>query len=471
MQSLRMKPSLPEILSHLRGARKIGSGWIARCPAHEDQHPSLSITERDGTTLLFCHAGCSYSAIMKALRGACPVNGNGSNGNHPTSRVRSRDVTAAYDYCDENGLILYQIVRIELTYSDERREKTFRFRRGPRPGETAGPDGWIYSKSGIKTVLYNLPRLKSAELVYVVEGEKDVDTLSRHDLAATCNPFGAGKWRAEYNESLRGKTVAILPDNDSPGRAHAESVATALHGIAREVLVINLPNLGPQDDVTDYLIQGGTPEDLMGYVERAESWVPKETQAAQPPKMGFVFTPLKSLLAEEPEELAFVWDLTLPTGGFSICSAKPKVGKSTLARNLAIAVACGTPFLGRETNQGTVLYLCLEEKRSEVRKHFAMTGAKSENIFVYTGSTPKTAIADIALAIEEFKPALVIIDPLSRVIRVSDFNDYGSMSRGLEPLIDLARRTGTHILCLHHDSKMDRSGGDALLVNRPIRCG
>ena|SRR6187399_1912877 len=86
----------------------------------------------------------------------------------------------------------------------------------------------------------------------------------------------------------------------------------------------------------------------MSFVERAVAWLPPAIGSGRT-LTKFNFTTLSKLLDEPPEETYFIWDFTLPSGGFSICSAKPKVGKSTLARNLAIAVATGTPFLGRAT--------------------------------------------------------------------------------------------------------------------------
>lgn len=177
----------------------------------------------------------------------------------------------------------------------------------------------------------------------------------------------------------------------------------------------------------------------------------------------FHFTTLDDLLNEPEEDTPFIWENTLPAGGFSIVSAKPKVGKSTFGRNLALAVINGQEFLGRGTAKGSVLYLCLEEKRSEVKLHFAIMGAGGTDILIHTGPPPPNAITALAIAIAEVDPVLVIIDPLSRVLRVNDFNEYGSMTRGLEPLIDLARKTGTHIVALHHEGKTEREGGDALL--------
>lgn len=177
----------------------------------------------------------------------------------------------------------------------------------------------------------------------------------------------------------------------------------------------------------------------------------------------FAFATLDELLSEPEETHAYLWEDTLIFGGLSICSAKPKVGKSTIARNLAVAITQGESFLGRETVKGKVIYLCLEEKRSEIAKHFRAMKASGNDILIHTGATPNDALRALEFAIAEFEPALVIIDPLARVLRVNDFNDYGTMSRGLEPFIDLARKTNVHILALHHEGKGDREGGDALL--------
>lgn len=50
------------------GGRRTGRGWMARCPAHEDRTPSLSITERDGRVLVHCQAGCPQADVIDALR-------------------------------------------------------------------------------------------------------------------------------------------------------------------------------------------------------------------------------------------------------------------------------------------------------------------------------------------------------------------------------------------------------------------
>jgi hypothetical protein len=181
----------------------------------------------------------------------------------------------------------------------------------------------------------------------------------------------------------------------------------------------------------------------------------------EPPR--FALTPLSALLAEPAEDVAYVVDGMLPVGGVSLCGAKPKVGKSTTARNCALRVGRGEPFLDRATLKGPVVYLALEEKRGEVQKHFARMGATDEPIYVHTGSAPEEALEALRAAIAEHKPVLAIIDPVLKLVRLRDANDYAEVSRAFEPLIDLARSSGCHLMCVHHLGKGERTGGDAVL--------
>jgi putative DNA primase/helicase len=81
--------------------------------------------------------------------------------------------------------------------------------------------------------------------------------------------MGAGKWRTEYSESLRGRTVVILPDNDEAGQHHAATVAAALLGVAASVRIVELPGLADKGDVTDWRDKGGTFEQFIQLVDVA----------------------------------------------------------------------------------------------------------------------------------------------------------------------------------------------------------
>jgi RecA-family ATPase len=121
-------------------------------------------------------------------------------------------------------------------------------------------------------------------------------------------------------------------------------------------------------------------------------------------------------------------------------------------------VAQGEPFLDRTTVKGAVLYLALEEKRSEVRKHFQALGANGrEPLFVHVDCAPVNALLAAKRAIEQHRPVLVIIDPLLKFARVSDANDYAQVNAALEPLLDLARKSGAHVVLVYHTGKGEKS--------------
>ena len=244
-------------------AKENGIGWVARCPAHDDKTPSLSITEGDdGRVLVHCHAGCPADAICEAvglkMTDLMPKRTN-SVGGSTKSNGRPR-IIDTYDYNDENGKLLFQVVRME--------PKGFR-QRQPKPG-----GGWNWSVKGVQVVPYRLSELlaKPKHLVFVVEGEKDVDNLARIGVLGTCNAGGSGKWKAEHAEFLRGRSVCILADNDEAGQKHAEQVARTSQGLATVVRIINLPGLPLKGDASDWIAAGGTIDELNRLVEATPVW-------------------------------------------------------------------------------------------------------------------------------------------------------------------------------------------------------
>jgi hypothetical protein len=87
-----------DFVARLEGARRSGPGWIARCPAHDDRTPSLSVVRgADGRTLLYCHAGCTTDAILAAMGFSWtdvfadePCRARPKVGTKPPTRVRRR---------------------------------------------------------------------------------------------------------------------------------------------------------------------------------------------------------------------------------------------------------------------------------------------------------------------------------------------------------------------------------------------
>ena len=175
------------------------------------------------------------------------------------------------------------------------------------------------------------------------------------------------------------------------------------------------------------------------------------------------------MFAEPEEDEQWLWDGILTSGGFSVLAGKPKAGKSTLARNLALAIGLGQPFLGHATVQGPVIYLGLEERSKKVKQHLKALGADgSEIIHVHEGMAPKDSLQALQNDILDTRPALVIVDSLQKMVRVADISDYATVSLGLELLAEVARQTGCHIMAVHHLGKGEREGGDAILGSTAI---
>ena len=175
-----------------------------------------------------------------------------------------KKIVNTYDYRDESGILLFQVVRYE--------PKAFRQRRPD------GKGGWIWNLDGVRRVPYRLPELLRSSMqdwVFIVEGEKDVDRLCELGFTATTNPGGACKWLAEYNRFFAGRLVVVLPDNDDAGKKHGEQVVCSLYGTAAQVRLIKLPGLPEKGDVSDWLdIKGNTAAKLLELIDRTEKYTP-----------------------------------------------------------------------------------------------------------------------------------------------------------------------------------------------------
>lgn len=415
----------------------------ARCPAHEDRRASLSVGRGDdGRILLHCQAGCPLDAVLAAagltVADIMPARDTSTE----------RRVVTTYRYEDERGMHLYDVLRFE--------PKDFRQR--------AADGSW--STKGIRRVLYRLPHLAGCSTVYVTEGERDADALAALGLPATSNPGGAGKWRAEYAGMLRQAgctSVVVLPDADDPGRAHARDVAASCHAAGLGVRVLELPHLPPKGDVSDWLAAGGTADALRALARACPIWTPTTAGTSTRPALDLVG--LDALLAEPDDAVEWLVDDRFAFGSVNLLAGKPKAGKSTLARALALAVARGESWLGSRCRFGRVVYVALEDKRSEVRRHLRGMGATgTEPIRLLIGQAPKTLLADLdALIAAGDTIDLLIIDTAQRLLQVKDANDYAVVTTAFEPVLALARTRGTCIVLLHHAGKVDRAGLDSLL--------
>jgi hypothetical protein len=225
------------------------------CPRHNGKKDSFAVNLETGEW--YCHSACGrggsiFDFEMMSSGTAFPTARN------EVLRAVGRpvkEIVATYDYRDEQDQLLYQCVRYV--------PKDFKQRRPD------GRGGWIWNLKGVRKVLYKLTLVIKAETVFICEGEKDADALCALGVVATTSPLGAGKWRTEYSEFLRGKRVFVIPDADEKGRQHAADILRSLEGVAASAKLVELPP--GAKDVSEWIDLGGTLVQLKELAERAEA--------------------------------------------------------------------------------------------------------------------------------------------------------------------------------------------------------
>jgi len=225
----------------------VGNEFKGVCPFHDDTDPSFNVGDTSGQ--YFCH-GCGKKGDIFHFYGKI----NGLNTKQDFGKIlrgiaddfgiavtqqSKAKIVKVYPYLDEQEKEIYQVCR--------KTDKSF------VPRHKNGNGAWTYNIKGVRRVLYNLPAVLKANEVFIVEGEKDADNLSRLGFTGTTNPGGAKNWRPEYNESLKGKAICLIPDNDPPGREHMTKIAQSLNGGIKSLKWIDLPGLPSKGDVSDFI--------------------------------------------------------------------------------------------------------------------------------------------------------------------------------------------------------------------------
>ena len=348
--------ALHEVLAKVGPVRKNGDNFMARCPAAthggEDRNPSLSIKQGDDGQVLFkCFAGCAFPDIVIGLEMAA----KDMMGDTPSEEFQSRsnvewtphgDATAVYDYRDEAGQLLFQVLRTA--------DKQFP-QRTPDPTRKSG---WNWRLGDTRRVLYRLPKLiegiADGKTVWIVEGEKDVHNLERNGVLATCNPGGAGKWREDYTPFLKDADVVICADRDKPGQAHARAIALALTGVAHTVRIVEAAD--PHKDISDHLAANLTLEDVVQ--------VSADDTGATDLAPG-----IHDFLDATDDEYDWVIPGLLERGDRLIITGFEGGGKSMLLRQLAMCFAAGLhPFKHTQGKPVRVLLVDCENSVKQTRR-------------------------------------------------------------------------------------------------------
>jgi hypothetical protein len=238
----------------------------------------------------------------------------------------------------------------------------------------------------------------------------------------------------------------VIPDNDPTGERHAQQVAQALRNVAADVKILRLPGLSPSGDASDWLDAGHTVEDLLLLADQVQPWRPPAAPTGAPQ----LLTAAEILDAADAPGPEWLVEGLLSSGGVSVFAGRPKSGKSTLVRALAVAVAQGRPFLGRATQQGAVLLITLEDRKRSVARHLRHLGLRADDpLLVATAGDADT----VARWVEEHQPVLVIVDTVARLLQIREVSEYGKVLEALDAALRMARDSGAHFALIHHAPK------------------
>ncbi len=413
----------------------------ACCPFHKDTDPSLSINVTSG--LWHCHAGCGGGSVhdfeMKRLN--VDFAEAQRRVHAAVGRVeQERQVEAEYSYVDEMGKLLFQVARF--------RPKGFAQRQPDEKG------GWTWTVKGVRQVPYRLPEVLAAEAVHIVEGEKDADRLHSLGLAATTNSGGAGKWLAEFSRYFSGKHVVVLPDNDGPGKKHAEDVVQNLHTVAASIKVVDLPGLADKGDVSDWLDAGHTPGELVQLVADAPVSQPED-------KAKEIIRQIPSIWEVSVPPVEWAVNELVPLGCVTLLAGAPDIGKTWFGLSIAKAITSGQQFLGRSTSARKVIYCDRENPLAVIKDRLDIIKFEPTPDFHYWGFHCKTAplplddadaYAQVARSISP-RPVF-IFDTLLRFHSAESENSASDMSRVMEKLKKIAS-AGAAVVVLHHKGKSE----------------
>lgn len=296
--------------------------------------------------------------------------------------------------------------------------------------------------------------------VYWPEGEKDCDTLGRHDLASfTFGGTGDGL-PGGILPFLQGREVVILADNDKGGIEHAERKAKIAYPVARSVKVIAFPELGPKADVSDYLKSASAPE-LSRRVAAAPHWQPPAEKKSADWRNAVVSA--SDLKAKRFKPISYVVPGYIPEG-VTIFAGKPKIGKSWLLYDVCLASAAGRFVLGDiKPAEGDVLYLALEDSERRLQRRLQKLWPNGDWPSRLTLATEWRKANEGGLDdIEDWcrtanKPTLIVVDTLEKLRPVAKPHTpaYSTDYDAIGGLHKLAHRHGIAVVVIHHVRKME----------------
>lgn len=371
-------------------------------------------------------------------------------------------LTKTYDYSGPDGALAYQVCRYDWTVPKEvnpkGHDKTFVQRRP----DSSKRNGWDWSTKGMTWLPYRLPELiediANGFEIFVVEGEKKVDMLRDLGVPATCNHGGAGKFPESLVQWFSGAKVIILPDNDNAGRDHANLIARRLTGTARHVKILDLPGLPPKGGVDDWLPAGGDADQLYDLAGRAQ-------EAAPEFKSMFGAVQWADFDAPGPSYEYLIKGI-LTEREISMLLGESQSGKSFMAIDIAMAVARGEPWFGKQVRRGGVIYQAGESATGvrrrrfpAYRQHFGVAKDPLDVVLLERPVDFYSSDEQVDQFIDECKfwasrfsdpLKLIVIDTFNKATPGANENDGKDMGVVLARCDRVRVATGAHVMLVHH---------------------
>jgi len=406
--------------------RQSGGSWAARCPAHEDHNPSLSVRQIEGQALVHCHADCPTEDVVAAL------------GLTMSDLFDEPGVGAKYTYTNRSGQAMRYVHRSPI--------KSFR-----QSGETKG-----------QPELYRLPAVINAvnnsTSIYVVEGEKDVHALESVDAVATTAPMGASNFGKVDVTPLNGAHVVVVPDQDKAGQRWLRDVLAAIEGVAATVKVMK-PLVGK--DAADHVAAGHGLDEL----------VPVEA----PARTGHRTVTVTAASSITIRPVRWLWENRVALGSLALLGGREGIGKSTVGYTLAADVTRGRMVGSYDGIPKSVIVAATEDSWGHtIVPRLMAAGADLDRVYRVDVTTPEgvdtglvlpSDLIDLEDAIREVDAALILLDPLlSRLDASLDTHKDAEVRLALEPLTALADRSGSAVLGLIHVNKSTSADPLTLLM-------
>jgi AAA domain len=492
--------------------RKSGTGWVCSCPSlshgGQDKNPSLSLSDGNGGKLLVrCHKGCAFDDVMAALRSrgliederahvrstADIIAGMATRTARPAPRTYSTEETfvkpeaqveplhrgCAWNPPEYERSHIYhdatdnpcRLVAVKRKPDGDKAVVQFG-RLADGSWDTLAPKGPM--------VPYRLPDLLAAQgvsPVFIVEGEKDAETLEALGHLATTNPNGALAWHGDLNKFFAGLDVLIVPDADKAGEERIGMLCDQLAGIAASIKIVRLPGLEFREkhgeDITDWIKKHGhTNEEFIELAKKAPAYEPSE----QRPKKRLTATPWKVKDAKKMKPRAWLYGRQFIRNYLCAGFGAPGGGKSSKRLVEAVAMATGRDLLGvTPVQRCRVWYWNGEDPQEETERrviaiclHYGVPQEELEG-WLFTDSGRDTPIVlaeqskggtqiyepiveELVAAIKENEIDVLIVDPFVSCHHVAE-NDNGAIDMVAKKFSDVANKTNASVGVEHHIRK------------------